>query len=285
MKYFATRLVRESVMRKLSALLSIDESMFAELFDVRDLVADRWNDCDGHGGDADPVAAPGRDRRVPDPRARRGDLPSYAHWADIVSLDVLRRLLAKPPASDVLPPEFVETVRRAYLTPATVKKIDGGGGLIHGEPRDFADDSLGEDHPRAPLGPVFAGCPQGRILGDLRRGRRADSSGQDYLKQHAYGHLARAFPEASPGELNGLLRSPIVDFNAGSIILRPGAANKHMYLLLSGSVEQLIPGHEAPLAVASGSLLGAQALAQDGLTDTWRAASPVSAPCASGSPA
>jgi hemerythrin len=38
MKYFATPLVRESVMRKLSALLSIDESMFAELFDVRDLV-------------------------------------------------------------------------------------------------------------------------------------------------------------------------------------------------------------------------------------------------------
>src|SRR5207253_1685250 len=65
---------------------------------------------------------------------------TYAHWADIVSLDVLRRLIAKPPASETLPPDFVETVRRAYLTPATVKKIDAGGGLIHGEPLDFAED-------------------------------------------------------------------------------------------------------------------------------------------------
>jgi hypothetical protein len=50
-----------------------------------------------------------------------------------------------------------------------------------------------------------------------------------------------------------------------------------MYLLLSGSVEQIIPGQEAPLAVASGSLLGAQALAEGILTDTWRAISPVRA--------
>src|SRR6185369_9972317 len=33
---------------------------------------------------------------------------TYAHWADIVSLDVLRRLLSKPPASDVMPPDFLE---------------------------------------------------------------------------------------------------------------------------------------------------------------------------------
>ena len=43
-KYFATRLVRESVTKKLSALMSLDESLFAELFEVRDLVADQWND-------------------------------------------------------------------------------------------------------------------------------------------------------------------------------------------------------------------------------------------------
>jgi hemerythrin len=158
-----------------------------------------------------------------------------------------------------------------------VKKIDAGGGLIHGEPRDFADDrsekiilahragAFSQEHLKVGSSAIFGAVD---VL---------IPSGQDYLKQHAYGHLARAFPEATPGELNGLLRSPIVDFNAGSIILRPGAGTKYMYLLLSGSVEQVMPGHEAPLALASGSLLGAQALAQDALHDTWRAVSPVRA--------
>lgn len=277
MKYFATRVVRESVMRKLSALLSIDESLFAELFDVRDLVADRWNDCDGM--EVMPIPSPHPVEtdvfliRVRDEETYR----SYAHWADIVSLDVLRRLVSKPPASEALPQDFLESVRRAYLTPASVKKIDGGGGLIHGEPRDFADDRSEKiilAHRAVPYSQDALKVGSSAIFGAVDV---LIPSGQDYLKQHAYGHLARSFPEATPGELNGLLRSPIVDFNAGSIILRPGVTNKHMYLLLSGSVEQLIPGHEAPLAVASGSLLGAQALAQDGLTDTWRATSPVRA--------
>jgi CRP-like cAMP-binding protein len=277
MKYFATPLVRESVVRKLAALLSIDEAMFAELFDVRDLEANTWNDCDGM--EVLPIYSPHPVEnnifviRVRDDESYK----TYAHWADIVSLDVLRRLVAKPPASDVLPPDFVETVRRAYLTPATVKKIDGGGGLIHGEPLDFAEDRSEKI--------ILAHRAGAYTHEQLKVGSSAIfgavdvliPSSQDYLKQHAYGHLARAFPEATPGELNGLLRSQIVDFNAGSIILRQGAATKFMYLLLSGSVEQIIPGQEAPLSVASGSLLGAQALAAGILSDTWRAASPVRA--------
>lgn len=277
MKYFATRLVRESVMRKLSALLSIDEAMFGELFDVRELDAHVWNDCDGM--EVMPIYSPHPVEnnifviRVRDDESYK----TYAHWADIASLDVLRRLLAKPPASELLGPDFVEQVRRAYLTPATVKKIDAGGGLIHGEPLDFADDRSEK---------IILAHRAGAYTHDqLKVGSSAIfgavdvliPSSQDYLKQHAYGHLARAFPEATPGELNGLLRSHIVDFNAGSIILRQGSATKYMYLLLSGSVEQIIPGQEAPLSVASGSLLGAQALAEGVLTDTWRAASPVRA--------
>ena len=277
MKYFSTRLVRQSVMRKLSALLSIDEALFGELFDVRDLEMNRWNDCDGMEVMPLPSPHPVENNifvvRVRDEESYK----TYAHWADIVSLDVLRRLLAKPPAADTLPQDYLETVRKAYLTPATVKKIDAGGGLIHGDPRDFSDDESEKiilAHHAGPFTPEQLKVGSSAIFGAVDV---LIPSGQDYLRQHAYGHLARAFPEATPGELNGLLRSPIADFNAGSIILRQGRATRHMYLLLSGSVEQIARGHEAPLAVASGSLLGVQALGGDALTDTWRAVSPVRA--------
>ena len=277
MKYFATPLVRRSVTRKLSALLSIDEKLFGELFDVRDLVPNRWNDCDGM--EVLPLDSPHPvENSVFVIRVRDDDsYKTYAHWADIVSLDVLRRLLAKPPAAGVLPPEFLEQVREAYLTPATVKKIDAGGGLIHGEPRDFGDDESEKIILAHRAGPYSAEQLQ---IGSNAIFGAVDvliPSSQDYLRQHAYGHLARAFPEATPGELNGLLRSPIADFNAGTIILRQGQTTRHIYLLLSGTVEQIVPGQAAPMAVAGGSLLGAQALSGAALVHTWRAASPVRA--------
>src|SRR5262249_11245056 len=134
-------LVRHSVMRKLSALLAIDDALFAELFDVVDLVEGKWNDCDGM--EVMPLYSPHPVEnnvfliRVLD----EANYKTYAHWADIVSLDVLRRILSQSPAKEVLPPDFLEKVRTDYLTPATVKKIDAGGGLIHGEPRDFAADT------------------------------------------------------------------------------------------------------------------------------------------------
>jgi hemerythrin len=277
MKYFSTPLVRRSVTRKLSALLGIDEALFAELFDVRDLEPDRWNDCDGM--EVMPLESPHPvENAIFVIRVRDDDrYKTYAHWADIVSLDVLRRLLAKPPASDALGPDYLERVRAAYLTPATVKKIDAGGGLIHGEPRDFAGDESEKIILAHRAGPYTAEQLQ---IGSNAIFGAVDvliPSSQDYLRQHAYGHLARAFPEATPGELNGLLRSPIADFNAGTIILRQGQPTRHLYLLLSGTVEQIVPGLAAPMAAASGSLLGAQLLRGGTLAHTWRAASPVRA--------
>jgi len=277
-KYYTTSLVRHSVMRKLAALLAIDESLFGELFEVRDLVANRWNDCDGM--EVMPLESPHPVEnnvflmRVRDDETYR----TYAHWADIVSLDVLRRLLSQPPASEVMPPDFLETVRATYMKPATVKKIDAGGGMIHGEPLDFAEDKSEKiilAHRATAFSPEQLEVGSNAIFGAVDV---LIPSSQDYLRQRAYGHLAPLFPDATPAELNVFLRSPIVEFNAESIILRGGKTTNHVYLLLAGTVEQIVPGLEAPVAVVSGALLGAQAISGHGmLTDTWRAASPVRA--------
>jgi hemerythrin len=141
LKYFTTPLVRHSVMRKLSALLSIDEALFGELFDVRDLASELWNDCDGM--EVMPVPSPHPVEnamfviRVRDDETYR----TYAHWATSSPSTCCAACSRTRPASEVLAPSYLEKVRNWYLTPATVKKIDSGGGLIHGEPLDFGDDT------------------------------------------------------------------------------------------------------------------------------------------------
>ncbi|MGA2381082.1 MAG: MBL fold metallo-hydrolase, partial [Spirochaetia bacterium] len=46
-KYFATAPVRDSVAKKLSALMGMDEAMFPRYFEVHDLKPGEWNDVDG----------------------------------------------------------------------------------------------------------------------------------------------------------------------------------------------------------------------------------------------
>jgi Metal-dependent hydrolases of the beta-lactamase superfamily III len=46
-KYYSTQMVRASVTKKLSSLMSIEESVFAEYFEVFDLEFDEWNNIDG----------------------------------------------------------------------------------------------------------------------------------------------------------------------------------------------------------------------------------------------
>jgi len=266
------------VMKKLAALTSIDEKLFQELFEVRDLMAGAWNDCDGL--EVMPLESPHPvENNVFLIRVRDEEsFKSYAHWADIVSFDVLRRILAKSPAKELLGPDYLEKIRKTYLTSATVKKIDAGGGMIHGEPLDFSEDASDKiilAHRATPFSPDQLEVGSNAIFGAVEV---LIPSGQDYMRQRAAGYLARTFPGATSAELNSVLRSPIVDFNAGTILLRRDADPTFIYLLLSGSVDRIVPGLGAPLAVASGSLMGAYALTEDGkLRATWRASSPVRA--------
>ena len=275
-KYYATALVRHSVTKKLAALMSIDEALFAQFFEVHDLVAEQWNDCDGM--EVMPLFSPHPVETTVFTFRVRGDegYRTYAHLADIVSLEVLQRLAAEAPANQVLPPDFVESVRARYLTPATVKKIDAGGGLIHGAPLDFASDQSDKI--------VFAHRASPFTAAELEVGSQATfgavevliPSSQDYLGQRAYRALGRLFPEAGLESLNALLRSPVTVHNAGSLILQRGTVSRHVYLVLTGSVELNDPEHGAQSMLPSGSLIGIDALFDDGpLTATWRAASTV----------
>ena len=275
-KYFATPVVRASVTKKLSALISVDEKLFTEFFDVRDLVSDQWNDCDGM--EVLPLHSPHPvECSMFVFRARENDTyKSYAHWADIASMKVLRRLVGESPAKEVLPTDYADTVLARYLTPVTLKKIDGGGGLIHGEPLDFAEDvseKIVLAHRAASFNDEELDVGSQAVFGAMDVLIPAH---RDYQIQRAYRYLLQAFPDSSIEELIALVQSPALSLNAGSLILRRGARVDKILLLVSGTVERTQAELGAAKTLACGALIGIEALFQDTpLQATWRAVSPV----------
>ena len=280
LKYFATPLVRHSVTKKLAALMSMDERHFGEFFDVRDLAVDQWNDCDGM--QVMPMYSPHPVENNIFLFRALGDAGhrTYAHWADIVSLEVLEKLIENPAVSSALPADFLQQVRARYLTPATLKKIDAGLGMIHGDPRDFRDDKSEKivlAHRAAPFASAELDIGSSATFGAVDV---LIPTQQDYERQRAYRFLAEIFPEADIDVLNSLLRSRIRDYNAGNLILRRGALTEHVYLLVTGSVEYRAGESPTPSLLATGSLLGIEAVFREGpLRSSWRAASPVRVLC------
>ena len=60
---------------------------------------------------------------------------TYSHPADIASFSVIDRMVQQ----DVMSRES-ETIKDNYLSPASLKKVDIGGGLIHGLAKDLQSD-------------------------------------------------------------------------------------------------------------------------------------------------
>ena len=138
--YYAVPWVRASVQKKLSALMRIEEGRFNRFFDVHDLVPGEWNPIGGI--EAKPVYSPHPvETTVFFFRAGKGDARRvYAHLADIPSFDVLEKLATPGNNGAALSAKSRDAFLKAVSEPVDLKKIDVGGGLIHGNAADFAHD-------------------------------------------------------------------------------------------------------------------------------------------------
>jgi hemerythrin-like metal-binding protein len=141
--FFSIPCVRRTVERKLGALCGIDERDFNRFIEVHDLDEGRWNDLEGL--EVMPVLSPHPVENATFRfRVRDGDgWKSYAHLADLTSFAVLDSMVTADPSAAGMSADKVERVKRSYLDPADLKKIDAGGGMIHGDAEDFAGDLSG----------------------------------------------------------------------------------------------------------------------------------------------
>ena len=259
LQYFATPLVRASVTRKFCALLSIPESEFARYFDICDLEEGKWNDI--MGLEVRPTMSPHPvETTIFNFRVLwEGGYRTYGHLADIAAFNVLDAMVTTDMSSPGLSRESANAVKQSYLEPANLKKIDIGGGMIHGNAEDFAADSstrlllahssrdLTENERR-----IGSGAPFGTL--DI-----LISGQQNFLLREASEFLKNYFPTVPGERLHMLLNNRIVTFNPETIITPAAKVPSEIYLLLAGKVEMLMRDPGRSHFLFSGSLLAESA--------------------------
>ncbi len=271
-KYYATPLVRASVAKKLAALMSIDEQSLFEYFEVHDLTFDEWNDINGL--EVKPVFSPHPvETSIFFFRTLWEDgYPCYAHLADIVSLDVFKGMITDKDQENGVSQDFYDRVEKIYLSKAGIKKIDVGGGLIHGEAKDFRKDSSAKiflSHTSSDLSneqkEIGSGAPFGMV--DV-----LIPTSQNYLHAYAYDFLRTYFPTAPEHQLNILLNNGIENFNPESILFKDGTINTSLYLILTGNVERIHSEYRIHTILSAGALIGEMSgLEKRPITGTYRA--------------
>ncbi len=258
LKYFATALVRKSVMKKFSALMSIKEELFSHFFEIHDLTFDQWNNCNGL--EVKPLYSPHPvENNILLFRALDNlNFKSYGHWADISSFSVLDSMEGKGP--DDVPLSFINKIKADYLSYADLKKLDIGGSPIHGDATDFCND-----HSKNLM---LAHINRKLTIQEMEIGSESSFGAidilikdtKDYLRQRAFYCLRNFFPMVTNEQLQILLNSPIVKLNSGKIIFRQDEAPESVGMILSGTVAYLDSSTNINNNLVLGSLIGIESL-------------------------
>jgi len=273
-KYYAVPAVRSSVAKKLAALTAIAEESFGEYFEICDLDLGMWNNIEGLEVlpmfSPHPVETTVFHFRTPWEEGYR----SYAHMADIVSLDVLGQMVDDDETHHGISSELMAEVRRDYLTPADIKKLDIGGGLIHGCAEDFRDDVSGKiilAHTALPLTRAQKSIGSGAPFGTVDE---LIPSYQEYRLRDAHGYLAEYFLGVPEHQIRILLNHPVVTFNPESIVLREGSSCEDIHLILTGLVETIESDSDHNAVLSAGAMVGeSYALSGEPSRETFRALS------------
>ncbi|OGA28340.1 MAG: cyclic nucleotide-binding protein, partial [Betaproteobacteria bacterium RIFCSPLOWO2_02_FULL_68_150] len=276
--YYAVPMVRASVIRKLESVMQLSEQEFGALFDVHDLQLDAWNDIEGL--EVKPVLSPHPVEttifyfRV----LWEGGYRSYAHLGDIASVDVMRKMIAPDAAPAGISQARFERTVRDYTQKADVKKIDIGGGLIHGAAADFAGDTSGKlilAHTSRRLTEDERAIGSGAPFGTVEVLIEGIS---DELRRRAFGYLRDYFPEVPIHRIRHLMNNRILVLNPEVILIREGQPVSDIYLILSGTVEMLRTGVPGSHRLSAGSIVGeTSSLLGMAANETYRALSFVQA--------
>ncbi|MBT7370035.1 MAG: cyclic nucleotide-binding domain-containing protein, partial [Gammaproteobacteria bacterium] len=256
LRYFTVPMVRAAVTKKLAALLSMDEEEFSIFFDVVDLDPETWNDVDGL--EVKPMMSPHPvETSVFQFRALGSNgYKTYAHLADIAANRVLSNMVTDDADKPGLSPALFQKVKSNYGAFANLKKIDIGGGLIHGDAEDFVDDESDKivlAHVARPL------TSEERQIGSGADFGTTDvliPATQEYLRRLAYTYLQSYFPKLPVSQLHILLNNELRTFNPHEILVREGELINEVVLVLSGNAEALRAGSSEIIRLVAGDLFG-----------------------------
>jgi hemerythrin len=257
-RHYATPLVRASIRKKLSALMSMPESCFSDYFEEHDLKFDEWNDIDGL--EVKPIFSPHPvENNIFIFRAVGGKgYKTYGHWADLSSCKVLNSMVTEDNNAPGISAEWNRQIQEAYLTKVDLKKIDIGGGMIHGMAEDFKEDQSNLI--------VLSHTARTLTANEKEVGHNAAFAAvdvlienqEDYLRAKAMQSLTSYFPEVTSAHLKAFLNSEMQSNNPGETVLATGESTSILFLLVTGSMEKI--EHGKITHISSGSFVGEENL-------------------------
>lgn len=273
-KYFATPLVRASVAKKLAALLDISEEGFADYFEIHDLSFDTWNQVEGL--EVMPVYSPHPvEANILFFRTRRrGGYTTYAHLADVASFDVLERVVLRGKKPTKASKALYSRIKDAYLSAADLKKIDVGGGMIHGSALNYAGDGSGKL--------VFSHIARGLSLREKEIGSDTSFGMRDVLLRdqnpvrdaEVEDYIRLNFPGVPDHDVAMLANETVRTLNLGTMLMRRNSSLDMVYLITNGLVEIIDAEMGLRNRLSAGSIAGEYAaLLERPLGVTYRAAS------------
>lgn len=273
-KFYSTPLVRASLTKKFAALLSISEEQFGCFFEICDLKQNIWNDIGGL--EVKPLFSPHPvETTIMIFRAEtESGYKTYGHFADIIDTEILKKMITEDNKIPGISNKMYQDVVQDYLIPLDLKKIDIGGGLIHGNAADFKNDSSKK---------IILSHIDRELTTEQREIGSGASNGMvdtliptfgEYMRRTAYSYLKTYFPEATEASLNVLNNSPIIEINPETIIVKSGTKSRSVYLLLAGNVELINIELKVTRIISAGAFIGEfSGLENTVIKETYRAVS------------
>ena len=237
-KYLSSVLVRKSTFQKLSDLISLPAEEIENYFEIVDLELDKWTNVT--------KSVQVQPRFSPHPVETNiyyfkyqegGEKKIFGHLADIVSSAVLGRM-KNPEAKYHISEDFFDKTLQSYLEQTDVKKIDAGGGMIHGEVVDFAKDpseKLILAHSSLPFSEeqLASACTTEFGTSDLR----VPLDHETFFQDKALQWLRQRFPSLKKEVLKELITEQTEEIPRGNKILTRVQEAGYIPLLLTGRVE------------------------------------------------
>ncbi|MBD3840478.1 MAG: cyclic nucleotide-binding domain-containing protein [Campylobacterales bacterium] len=220
---YGVPMVLESMAKKISALINIDQERFLQYIDAQELVLQQYNNIDGlevlpmlsaHPIETTIFAFQAKDQN--------GTIKSYAHLMDICTLDTLEKLKLNEQLSN--------QIKLNYTYEADIKKIDVGGGMIHGDSIDFINDKskkiiLSHTADLDPQHKIPFGTQDVLI-----------KASKDYNKLLVEKFLRKNFKSIKQEDIEQFQKFEVVTYKPNTRFLHEGKLVYDIYLLLSGKI-------------------------------------------------
>lgn len=233
LNFYATKLVRLTAEKKLSALMNSEIDLIQITFKCVDLEFEQWTNINGL--EVMPLYSPHTvETSTFNFRAKDGNgYKTYTHLSDTINLKEFEVIVDRSP--EIFSDQDMAYVKRSYLSKVNLKKIDVGGGAIHGHLSDYVNDESDiivmahTSEKKIPAGDNFVNVDFGvtHIL--------IEDQDKSFLKEKSKKYLGNYFDMLDDEEIALLANQQIRVFKPGENIITKGDSTK-LYLIISGIV-------------------------------------------------